>query len=178
MTISDKIKTLSKSELEKLVLKAASKHKEFDTFLRLNYLDKEQVEIELLAEAKSDIDKLMMKNYKGFSAQLQLANMLAACNKRVTEFSKQCKNKKAEADLLLFILEIPFESGDNHRLGTCFTAYDFKVASILKKLITIVENKIHPDYKIEYAEKINQYLNALHACSRHNDFVYNMPRSI
>ena len=178
MTLNEKIKSLSKSELEKLVLKAAAKHTEFDTFLRLNYLVREQTERDLFDKTISDIDVLMSKNYRGYANELKLANMLAACNKRVTEFSKVCKNKKSEANLLMLLLDIPFKYESTNSLGTCFTAYDYKVCLILKKLITIVNSKLHPDYKIEYAESINKYLTILHRCSSHNDFVYDLPKSI
>lgn len=177
MTLNEKLKTLSKIELEKLVLNAAAKHKEFDIYLRLNYLDKAQTETELIENTKREIDMLMRKSYKGFSHQLQLANMLTACNKKVVAFSKVCKNKKAEADLLMLLLEIPFQYAPSGSLGTCFTAYDYKVANLVKKVITIVNTKLHPDYKIEYAEKINSYLTILHSCSSQNDFVYALPKS-
>ncbi len=172
--IKCKIGSLSRNELEKLVLKAASKHKEFNAFLRVNYIDKQSAEAELFEEAKADLDKLMRKSYKGFSQELQLANMLTACNKRVMEFSKVCKNKKSETDLLMLILEIPF-SLTSKMLGTCFTVFDYKVALILKKVITLINTKLHPDYKIEYQEKINRYLNIMHSTSNHIDTVYALP---
>ena len=53
--IKCKISTLSRNELEKLVLKAASKHKEFNAFLRVNYIDKQSAEDELFDEAKADL---------------------------------------------------------------------------------------------------------------------------
>lgn len=104
--------------------------------------------------------------------------MLTACNKRVAEFSKLCKNKKFEADLLMILLELPFKYAPVGSLGTCFTAYDYKVCLILKKLITLVTTKLRPYYKIEYADKINTDLTILHSCSSHNDFVYALPRRI
>jgi hypothetical protein len=177
-SLDEVIKLLPKKELEKLVLKAASKHKEFDVFLRLTYLDKKEIEKDLYNDAINDINQLMHKNYKGFSQELQLANMLTACNKRASEFSKVCKNKKAEADLLMLLLEIPFKHAPRGSLGTCFTAYDYKVTIILKKLITLVNSKLHPDYKIDYSDKINEYLTILHACSNHNDFIYFLPKYI
>ena len=178
MLLNEKLKLLPKSELEKLVLKAAAKHKEFNAFLQLNYLDKQQAELDLFEDAKKDINQLMRKSYKGFSKELQLANMLTACNKRVSEFAKMCKNKKAEVDLLMLLLEIPFNYAPSGSLGTCFTAYDYKVAIVLKKAITLVNTKLHSDYKIEYCDKINLYLIILHSSSNHNDFIYKLPRNI
>lgn len=133
----EKLKMLPKNELEKLVLKAATKHKEFRVFLHLNYLDKHQTEMDLFDAAQNDIHLLMHKKYKGFSNELQLANMLTACNKRIVEFSRVCKDKKAEVDLLMLVLEIPFNFAPKSSLGTCFTAYDYKVAIVLKKVIRV-----------------------------------------
>ncbi len=120
---------------------------------------------------------IFRKRYKGFSEQLQLANMLRACIKRINEFTKISKNKVLEADLLLHILEIPFSLTTN-MFGTCFTQYDTKVAMILNRLINIVTKKLHEDYKIEYEDKINDYLQILHRTSSHIDTVYNLPKAI
>lgn len=176
--LSGILKSLSKTELEKLVLKAASKDENFKTFLLLNYTDKEQVEQELFESALNDIDKLCRKNYKGFSQQLQMANMLTACNKRVNEFAKVCKNKKLEVDLLMEILKIPFVYAPKGSLGTCFSAYDYKVATILKKSISIINSKLHEDFRRDYGPAINSYLATLHSCSNHFDFVFNLPEKI
>lgn len=62
--------------------------------------------------------------------------------------------------------------------GTCFTQYDTKVAMIVKRLITIVTKKLHPDYKVEYEDKINEYLQILHRTSNHIDPVYHLPKAI
>ena len=112
-----------------------------------------------------------------FSEELKLANMLGACAKRVTEFSKNCKNKNLEADLLLYVLAIPF-SLNPAMFGTCFTAYNYKVAALLKRLITLVDSKMHLDFKIEYQSKINGYLSVLHRYSSHLDYVYSLQKSI
>ncbi len=176
--LAEKIRSISKKELENLVLKAARKSKEFDAYLRINYLDKKQTEMAIFETAQKDINQLMRKNYKGFSHELQLANMLSACNKRVNEFSKLCKNKKAEVDLLMLVLEIPFQYAPAGSIGTCFTVYDYKISLILKKIITIIKTKLHSDYKTEYSDKINLYLLTMHNCSNHNDFIYSLPKSI
>jgi hypothetical protein len=123
------------------------------------------------------LEIIFRKRYKGFSEQLQLANMLRACIKRINEFTKISKNKVLEADLLLHILEIPFSLTTN-MFGTCFTQYDTKVAMILNRLINIVTKKLHEDYKIEYEDKINDYLQILHRTSSHIDTVYNLPKAI
>jgi len=175
--IKQKIKTLNREELEKLLIKAATKHKEFHDYLLVNYIDKEFGEKELFERAKSDLNVLFYKSYKGFSEQLRLANMLSACIKRINEFAKVCKNKNLEADLIMCVLEVPFSYSTN-MFGTCFTAFDYKVGLRVKRMITLVTKKMHEDYLIDYKEKINKYLDILHRTSGHIDFIYAFPKKI
>ncbi len=175
--IISKIEKLSKKELEKLVLKAASKDKSFHDYLFVNFADKDFGENDLFKEAKSDIHKLFFKSYKGYSPQLQSANMLSACIKRINEFSKICKNKNLEADLLVFVLDEAF-THDPAFFGTCFTNFDYKAGLILKRLITLVTKKLHEDYLADYKEKINIYLSRLKSTSSHLDFIYHLPEKI
>jgi hypothetical protein len=172
----EKIKTLSREELEKLVLKAASGNKGFHDYLLVTHFDKESGEKDLFNAAINDLNVLFQKSYKGFSPILQTANMLAACSKRINEFSKVCKNKNLEADLVMYVLEIPF--ANTNKFGTCFTAFDHKVAMLLRRLITLVTKKMHEDYVIDYKEKINNYLSILHRTSNFNEFVNAMPARI
>lgn len=103
--------------------------------------------------------------------------MLGAYLKRVNEFTKISKNKVLEANLLMYILEVPF-SLTTDIFGSCFTQYDTRVAMIVKRLINIVTTKLHEDYKIEYEDAINEYLKILHRTSRHVNTVYNLPKAI
>ncbi len=174
--IKERIKTFSREELEKLLLKAVSKHKGFHDYLLVNYLDKASGEKDLYHQAEIDLNQLFLKRYKGFSEELQLANMLSACIKRINEFSKICKNKNLEADLLLYVLEIPFS--DTNKFGTCFTQFDYRTGLMVKRLITLVTKKMHEDFLIEYKGKINNYLEILHRTSNHIDTVYALPLRI
>ena len=171
------IKSLSKENLEDIVMRFASKNKEVHDFLMVNYFDKQFGEEDLFNETKNDIQILFTKKYKGFSEELQLANMIEACVKRINEFDKLCKKKNLCADLLILVLDEVFSYSSN-LLGTCFTKYDYKVALLLKRLITLVTTKLHSDYKIEYQAKINRYLDVLHRTSSHIDLIYAMPASI
>lgn len=172
--VKNQIATISKTELEKIVIKMAAKDKSVFDYLLVNYLEKATGENDLFEETKMDLDSLFRKSYKGFSKELQLANMLSACIKRINQFSKICKNRDLEADLLMHVLELIFSLSAN-QFGTCFTIYDYKVALMINRVITIVQTKLHPDYKIEYAEKINKYLAILHRTSNHIDFIYGLP---
>jgi hypothetical protein len=174
--IKELISKIPRKELEKLLLKAVSKDKGFLDFFIVNYLNKESGEKDLYNQAISDLDRLFLKRYKGFSEELQIANMLSACIKRINEFSKVCKNKNLEADLVVYVLGIPFANPGN--FGTCFTAFDFKVGLLVKRLVNLVTKKMHEDYIIEYKDKINSYLQILHKNSYHINSIYNLPKEI
>jgi hypothetical protein len=174
--IIQQIKMLSKAQLESLVLKMAAKDQSFYDFLQVNYLDKESGERDLFVKTQADLTVLFSKRYKGFSEQLQLANMLNACVKRVNEFVKISKNKELEADLLLFILDEVFAYAAQ-LLGTCFTTFDTRLGIILRRLIHLVD-KLHPDHFIVYQDKINKYLVILHRTSNFIDTIYNLPQAI
>lgn len=171
------IASISRKELEKLVLKAATKDKEFYNFIFINFVDKEFGENELFEKAINDIDVLMNKGYKGYSEELQLANMLAACNKRIDEFGKVCKNKSLVIDLIIKVLEVPFSLSSN-MFTTCFTNYNYRVFILLKKAISILENKLHEDYQIQYEHTLNTYLEIFHRTSSHLDYVYGFQKKV
>lgn len=171
------IKSLSKAQLEEIVMRVTAKHKHIHDLLLVNYFDPEFGEKDLFEETRNDIQLLFSKNYKGFSEQLQLAAMIETCVKRINEFQKICKNENLEADLILMVLDEVFSY--SHKLfGTCFTKYDYKTGLLLKRLITLVTSRMHPDYIIEYQNKINEYLNVLHITSNHLDSIYKMPNEI
>lgn len=175
--VKEQIKQLSHADLQQIVLKIAAKEKSVYDFLLVNYLDKASGEQELFEKTKDDLNELFFKNYKGYSEELRLANMLAACIKRINEFTKVSKNKVMEANLLVCLLKEAFSFPDD-LFGTCFTQFDTKVAQIVKRLITLVTKKLHEDYRIEYHEKINNYLQMLHRTSNHIDTIYSMPKAI
>jgi len=173
----NQIKLLSKAELEGIVIRFASRHKEIHDFLTVNYFDKRFGEEDLFIETRNDVELLFKKSYNGFSRQLQLANMIESCVKRINEFDKLCKKKNLCADLLMIVLDEVFSYSTN-LFGTCFTKFDYKVALLLKRLITLVTIRLNPDYKMEYERKINHYLEVLHNTSNHMDLIYAMPEKI
>jgi hypothetical protein len=175
--IKQEILLLSKKEMVKLIVKAASTHKQFYDYLMVNYIDKANGEQELFIEAKRDMELLFIKPYKGFSEELRLANMLAACNKRINAFGKICKDKSLEMDLIMQVLEVPFSFPPDY-FGTCFTRLNQQVYLLIKKAITLYKNKLHQDYHIQYTSKINQYLRVLHGESDYLDYINSLPSSI
>ena len=104
----EQIKNLSHAELQQIVLKITAKEQSVYDFVLMNYLDNESGEEELFENTKADLDLLFCKNYKGYAEELKLANMLTACIKRINKFTIVSKNKVLEADLLVYILEVPF----------------------------------------------------------------------
>ncbi len=160
-----------------MVIKAASKNKEFHDYLLVNYVDKTFAEKDLFEQTKSDIQILFRKGYRGYAEEEQLANMLAACNKRINEFAKIAKDKSLEMDLIMMVLEIPFSLSSAYFI-TCFTRFNYQVYLLLKKAMILVTKKLHEDYRIQYVPKINEYLDFMHTHSNHLDYVYGLPKSI
>ena len=173
----DRIKGLDHKSLQNIVIALASKEKSVYDYILLNYLDKESGEQDLFNETKADLEVIFRKRHKGYAEELQLANMLGACVKRINEFTKVSKNKVLEVELLLFVLQVAF-SPSYAVFGTTFTQFDSKVAMILKRLITLVTKKLHEDYKAAYEDRINDYLRQLHETSNYIDMIYLMPKTI
>lgn len=71
---------------------------------------------------------------------------IGECGKRITAFSKVCKNKSLEADLIMYVLETPFSMG-KRSFETCFTSFNYKAALLVKRLMVFVQTKMHEDYK-------------------------------
>lgn len=170
----EEIKKLDKKTLEQIILKLVAKNSQAYDFVSLNYINKENGEVELFEQTKADLEIIYNKRYKGFSDELRKANMLAIATKRVTEFTKLSKNKRLEALLLLDILEVSF-SVHQSMFGTCFVQFDSRVARILAKLINIVNTKIPEDYKLDFTPQINEYLKRLKGTSRFLNPVYSLP---
>lgn len=177
LKIKTEINLLSNPDLVKLVIKAASQSEDFYNYLIVNYLDKDNGEKDLFEKAKVELNILLSKSYRGYSLELVMANMLAACNKRINEFSKISKDHSLSMDLIMMVLETPFALSTNH-FTTCFTRYNQQVYLLVKKAITLLKNKLHEDYHIQYAPLLNAYLTILHRTSGHLDYVYSLPKSI
>jgi hypothetical protein len=174
--LKEQVNELSKKELVDIVLKLAGKRYNYE-YLLVNFLDKDGGEQTLFEEAKDAIDKLVEKEFKGRTIQHQLAKRLNACTKRITEFTIETKSKKLEADLVIYVLEKQFENPVNV-FGARFSGYDYKVGLLLKKLISLVTKKLHPDYLIDYQDKINEFLTKLHSTSDRINTIYDLPETI
>lgn len=171
------IQALSRKSLEEIVMKLAAKEKSNFDFLMVNYLDKESGEKEMFEKTKVDLYVIFNKNYKGVTVQLRMVKALNACIKRITEFTEVSKNKQFEARLLVVVLNQELREANN-LFGTCFSTYDTRVAIILKRLINIVTQKLHPDHRVDFEDTINGYLKVIHSKANHIDTVYDLPASI
>ena len=174
--LKEQVAELSKKELVDIVIKLAAKRYNYE-FLLVNFLDKDGGEQTLFEEAKEDIDKLCLKEFKGRTIQHQLVKKLNACTKRIGEFTIETKSKKLEADLVLYVLEKQFEH-PSKVFGARFSGYDYKVGLLLKRLISLVTKKLHPDYLIDYQDKINEFLTKLHKTSNRINTIKDLPDSI
>ena len=174
--LKEQLAQLSKKELAEMVLKLSGKRYNYE-FLLVNFLDKEGGEQTLYEEALEDIDLLCKKEYKGSTDLKQLVKKLNACVKRINEFTIETKSKKLEADLVLYVLELQFKNPAK-TFGARVSGYDYKVGLLLKRLISLVTKKIHPDYFIDYQDKINDMLVRLHKTSNRIKTINELPEKI
>lgn len=174
--LREQLKHLSKSELLEMLLKLAGKRYNYE-YLLVNFLDPDGGELTLFDEALADIQIIWDKEFKGRTVQHQLAKRLNACIKRIKEFTVETKSKKLEADLILYVLQLQFEQPSTV-FGARYSGYDYKVALLLKKLISLVTTKIHPDYLLDYENAINEFLSNIHRSSNRIQTVANLPSAI
>ncbi len=174
--LKEQLSHFSKSELSEMILKLAGKRYNYE-FLLVNFLDKDGGEKTLFDETKEDIDKLCKKEYRGSTLQKQSVNRLNACVKRINEFTIETKSKKLEADLVLYVLELQF-SNPVKVFGARVSGYDYKVGLLLKRLISLVTMKLHPDYFVDYQDKINEFLTKLHKTSNRINTIRELPAII
>jgi hypothetical protein len=175
--IKEKIASLSKEELVKIVLKSVSKDKLFMDYIQLTYFKNDINENDIFEEYKQKINKLIYKRYKGYAGEEKAAHFMTACNKELANFEKLSKNYELIVALILLVLEkasSDFDAG----FGTCFTAFDYKFTLLLKKVIRIINTKMHEDMKIEYSQEINNYLKEIKENSAYLDYVYELPKEI
>lgn len=174
--LKEQLAQLPKKDLEQMLLKLAAKRFNYE-FLLVNFLDPEGGEKTLFDEAKEDIILLHDKEYKGRTIQHRLTKRLMACNKRIAAFTMETKSKKLEADLIEFVLSLQFEHSAG-AFGAKYSGYDYKVGLMLKKLINIVTKKLHPDYLVDYQDKINEYLKQIHQTSDRIKTIQELPLEI
>ncbi len=170
------IKELPKEELEKIVINFARKNQEFFDVLHVNYLSKDEEINDLFVETKFKID-MDFDFIPGRVVQKKLAKAIGEAVKEINYFVKVTKNKKFEADLLIYLLDFVYSNYQNE-LGTCWTVFDSKLAITTNRTINLITKYLHEDYLLDYRDKINGYLNVLHKKCRYLNYVFDMPENI
>lgn len=174
--LKTQLQEFNQKELIDIISKLAAKKEIFD-YVRVNYTEKEYGEQSLFDETLEDIEDILHKAFKGRTQQHQECNKIKALTKRLKEFTDISKNKKLEADLLICILTY-FFSLSRKLWGREFASFDYKVALLLKRLIRVTTQQMHPDYLVDYVDKINTYLVKIHYTSDHLQTVEALPLEI
>ena len=148
-------------DLRKLVMQAAAKHREFYDIINIQYVSGDQAEKEIFEEIKDKaLAELCFVEDRGV-LQKNLVKAISKAVKHINHYVKVTRNKAGEAELLLSLLDEIFKNYSNE-LGTCWTAYDSKLAVTTNRLYNLVTKKLHEDYTIEYMEPLNNFLKTLH----------------
>lgn len=171
------IQTIPLEELQKIVLKAASKDSEIFDFININYIDKSGASEDLFEQTKEKVSAEIYFVRDRGTVQKNLGKAITKAIGHINHFSKVTKNEIREAELLVFLIDKVFKSYTNE-LGTCWTVFDSKLAITTNRLYNLVTKKLHEDYQIEFTEPINRFLSVLHSKSNHLDYVYNMPKTL
>ncbi len=169
------IERLTLQDLQKLVVELAKKNKEAYDYINLTYLPDEKSEEDLFREYEQ---KALAEFYRVYNRGIVQKNLAAAMTRAVRHinyFEKVTKNELRTAELLVSMLD---EVYDDHTadLGSCWTAFDSKLATTTNRLYNLVTKKIHPDHHIQFRAPINKFLKILDTECRHLDYVYNMPK--
>lgn len=174
--LKEQLNRFTKAELVEILAKMSTKRFNYE-FLLVKYLDPEGGEELLFEDAKEDIEHLMDKEFKGRTIQHQMVKRLKACTNRIKDFTEETQDKKLEADLILYVLEIQFQD-NSHVFGAKYSGYDYKVGLLLKKLIGLVNTKLHDDYFVDYQDKINMMLTSLHHTSNRINTIKSLPKEL
>lgn len=174
--LKEQLERFSKSELVDILTKISAKRFNYE-FLLVKYLDPESGEQLLFEDTKEDIELLVNKEFKGRTVQHQMVKRLKACTNRIKDFTEETKDRKLEADLILYVLEIQFRDNSDV-FGAKYSGYDYKVGLLLKRLINLVSTKLHADYLVDYQDKINMMLSSLHHTSNRINTIKSLPKEL
>jgi hypothetical protein len=159
-------------KLVSIIQKQANKDTDFLYALKMEYEDKAELEEDLFEDYKSMVHSELNSFTRYKRQELHAFETINNAVKELNNFTKLCKNKKMEADILVMILDHSFKEYQD-QLGTYFTKLDNKLFVTFQRLYNLVTKKLHPDLKIEYEEKIKGYYEVLNRECRHLDRVYN-----
>jgi len=154
------ISSIPESDYYKLLVKAASKDKSFRDFLMLTYSFNGLSDIEYFNLAIEDLKLIGSKPPKAFLDPRPSIKFINSLVQRIDEFTKVCKNKKLEADLINYALNIAF---DTSFLNSFNKDYVYKFTSLFNRFVKLLNEKLHDDYLIEYKADIEKFYNKLKA---------------
>ncbi|MCD4819056.1 MAG: hypothetical protein K8S23_10235 [Candidatus Cloacimonetes bacterium] len=169
------ISSLSPAELKKIIFRFSRNNQAMYDTLSFEYV-KDNTAIDLFEEAKEDIE-FNFDDLSGRVIQKKLAKAIGNSVQSINEFKKITKDKKLEADLLVFLLKIVFDTYSKE-LGTCWSIFDSKVAVTTNRLYNLITKKLHQDFLLDYEEDINKFLNILKKECSHLNYVYKMPNTL
>lgn len=171
------ISEIPADELQKLVLQAASKSQEIYDWINIRYVDGQEAKNQLFKEAKDNaLGEIYAYSDRGI-IQKSLAKAIGNAVKHINYYVKITNDVVGEAELLNSILKFVFESFADD-LGTCWTVFDSKLAVTTNRLYNLVTKKLHQDYRVEYRDNLNHYLEILHSQSNYLDYIFSMPKSM
>ncbi len=166
------LEKLNQKEKDKLIINLLKKNKEEIKKIYYQFVALPKEIDDLFHDTKIEIEQEFFGIYYGV-VQKKLAKAIGNSNKIIKAYAAVDKRPEKEAELFLFILDILFENFSNE-FGTCWTVYDSKTGQLMSKLLKKIK-KIHPDYIVEFEEKINNYIYRLKKIASHNDLIYNLP---
>ena len=123
---------------------------------------------------------MLFAHYRARVDELEVAKAITEAKKAINEFTKIGKRAIKEVELLMVvILSAIFEYRRNPAMfGTCWTKYDFAVTQTLKRVITLLSNKLHEDFRLNNRDRLENYIKRIKLAANFNDFVYNLPDEV
>ncbi len=173
------LESLTAKQQKKLLYQLLKKDKILVEQLYFKHLATSEKLDERFANFEEKVKETLFVPYRAKSDELAVAKAIGAAKKVINDFTKVDKRPEKEVGLLTVILDAVFEdNGNPARLGTCWRKYDLTVAQTLKRLISILRNKLHEDYLLDFKPTVDKYLIRIKSASGSNDFVYDLPNEL
>lgn len=167
------VKQLSRTELETVLLKFAGRDKQLWGHLYIHYINPTFGVEELLEQTQEGLVTIFEKPYRGKTETIRRIRCITASLKYVAEFAKIVKQPELEVELLLQVVE--YQLSLPSKLGTHYQSYDNKVTRLIKKIIDLLDKKVHPDYHLEFAPRVNQALTYVRERVPYNTVLQKLP---
>ena len=170
------VNQLSNTQKEKLIYQMLKKDSLLLEQLYFKHLANPEKLEERFANFENEVKDIVFRSFSARVNELAVAKAIGNAKKVINQFTKVDKRPEKEAALLMIILDAIFiNTGNPARFGTCWTKYDLVVTQTLKRLITILRNKLHEDFLLDFKPQVDKYLVRMKSASSFNDFVYELP---